>query len=87
MRLQAKPLSPSENMSDILPQMPVTGRPRQKPMGAPAGPDGSRKHPAFPGGHRYRPVTLCPFSRISCGVPAATIRPPLSPPPGPMSMI
>lgn len=36
--------------------------------------------------YRYLPVTLCAFALISSGVPAATIRPPLSPPPGPMSM-
>lgn len=36
--------------------------------------------------YRYLPVTLCALALISSGVPAATIRPPLSPPPGPMSM-
>ena len=36
--------------------------------------------------YKYLPVILSGFSRISSGVPAATTQPPLSPPPGPMSM-
>lgn len=36
--------------------------------------------------YKYRPVMLFSSARISCGVPAATIRPPASPPPGPMSI-
>lgn len=36
--------------------------------------------------YKYLPVILSGFSRISSGVPVATTRPPLSPPPGPMSM-
>ena len=37
--------------------------------------------------HRYLPVTLSLHSRILLGEPVATMRPPLSPPPGPMSMM
>ncbi len=36
--------------------------------------------------YRYLPVTLPGFWAISSGEPAATIFPPASPPPGPMSM-
>ena len=36
--------------------------------------------------YRYFPVMLVSLRRISSGVPAAMIRPPASPPPGPMSM-
>lgn len=36
--------------------------------------------------HRYLPVILMPLFFISCGVPHATICPPASPPPGPMSI-
>ena len=36
---------------------------------------------------RYRPVTLSAQAAISDGAPDRTIRPPSSPPPGPMSMI
>ena len=35
---------------------------------------------------RYRPVMLFASAAICSGVPAATMRPPLSPPPGPMSI-
>ena len=48
-----------------------------------------RRRPSFSAGlrrHRYLPVILLSFSLISCGVPLATIRPPASPPPGPMSI-
>ena len=36
--------------------------------------------------HRYRPVTLSGVCAICWGVPAATSRPPASPPPGPISI-
>ena len=36
--------------------------------------------------YKYLPVILSGFFWISSGVPVATTRPPLSPPPGPMSM-
>ena len=36
--------------------------------------------------HRYLPVILLSQFRISAGVPAATICPPASPPPGPISI-
>ena len=36
--------------------------------------------------YKYFPVTLSVFFLISSGVPTATMRPPASPPPGPMSM-
>ena len=36
--------------------------------------------------YKYLPVILSGFPWISSGVPVATTRPPLSPPPGPMSM-
>ena len=36
---------------------------------------------------RYLPVTLSRFARISSMVPCATILPPASPPPGPISTI
>ena len=38
-----------------------------------------------PSSHRNLPVMLAPQSLISRGVPQATILPPSSPPPGPMS--
>lgn len=37
------------------------------------------------GVHRNRPVTLSGALRMSSGAPVATILPPSSPPPGPMS--
>ena len=37
--------------------------------------------------YRYFPVMLSGLARMSSGVPQATMRPPASPPPGPMSMI
>ena len=40
----------------------------------------------FPIPQRNWPVMLSRFILISCGVPLATIRPPASPPPGPISM-
>lgn len=36
---------------------------------------------------KYRPVMLLGLAATCSGVPVATMRPPLSPPPGPMSMI
>ena len=36
--------------------------------------------------YKYRPVMLSPDFLISFGVPQATICPPCSPPPGPMSI-
>ena len=36
--------------------------------------------------YKYRPEMLFSSARISCGVPTATMRPPASPPPGPMSI-
>ena len=37
--------------------------------------------------YRYFPVMLSGLARMSSGVPQATMRPPASPPPGPMSMM
>ena len=49
--------------------------------------EGGRCHAASaPFCYKYLPVILSGSSWISSGVPVATTRPPLSPPPGPMSM-
>ena len=48
----------------------------------------SLQHSDFASRHdKYSPVMLFLFSLISCGVPLAMLRPPASPPPGPMSMM
>ena len=62
----------------------VPERFRAKLRGVPEGADAMQHLPPFC--YKYLPVILSGFSRISSGVPAATTRPPLSPPPGPMSM-